>query len=52
MNKNLKEYSLSYIPPKQNRVSTVLGFRSTFHDWLAESEFISKGFHFKNGILF
>ena len=29
----LKENSLGYIDPKQNRVITTHGFRSTFRDW-------------------
>ncbi|CAA0200500.1 Integrase [Acinetobacter baumannii] len=32
----LKENSLGYIDPKQNRVITTHGFRSTFRDWSAD----------------
>ncbi|MCY6412078.1 tyrosine-type recombinase/integrase [Acinetobacter sp. VNH17] len=32
----LKENSLGYIDPKQNRVVTTHGFRSTFRDWSAD----------------
>lgn len=32
----LKENSLGYIDPKQNRVITAHGFRSTFRDWSAD----------------
>ena len=28
-----KEHGLGYIDPKQNRVITIHGFRSTFRDW-------------------
>lgn len=31
-----KENGLGYIDPKQNRVITTHGFRSTFHDWSAD----------------
>ncbi len=33
---NLKENGLGYIDPKQNRVITTHGFRSTFRDWSAD----------------
>lgn len=33
---NLKEDGLGYIDPKQNRVITTHGFRSTFRDWSAD----------------
>lgn len=36
MNKKLKKNSLGYIDPKQNRVITTHGFRSTFRDWSAD----------------
>lgn len=32
----LKENGLGYIDPKQNRVITTHGFRSTFRDWSAD----------------
>lgn len=32
----LKENSLGYIDPKQNRIITTHGFRSTFRDWSAD----------------
>lgn len=32
----LKENDLGYIDPKQNRVITTHGFRSTFRDWSAD----------------
>ena len=32
----LNENSLGYIDPKQNRVLTTHGFRSTFRDWSAD----------------
>ncbi|MCS4300135.1 integrase [Acinetobacter sp. BIGb0196] len=32
----LKENCLGYIDPKQNRVITTHGFRSTFRDWSAD----------------
>lgn len=34
--KKLKENGVGYIDPKQNRVITTHGFRSTFHDWSAD----------------
>lgn len=34
--KKLKEDDVGYIDPKQNRVITIHGFRSTFRDWSAD----------------
>ena len=36
LGQELKENGLGYIDPKQNRVITTHGFRSTFHDWSAD----------------
>ncbi len=35
LGQELKENGLGYIAPKQNRVITTHGFRSTFRDWSA-----------------
>ena len=36
MYRSFKESGLGYIDPKQNRVITTHGFRSTFRDWSAD----------------
>jgi integrase len=38
----LKENGLGYIDPKQNRVITTHGFRSTFRDWSADKNYLVK----------